>query len=211
MKDVSTNEGRTVLFVSHNMLAVKSLCTTGLLLDKGKIETAGAIEDVIFKYTSIVSQNIASFIQIEKENQDFTVHSISISNNGINGSFNIEEDLEFEIKTSGTKEYESININIFFKSSDDSIVFATCSNPERFNIGEYIFNCVIPANTLNDIIYTIDIMVVEKGPKILHHLQNIISIEGTEIKREGAWMGKFPGLLRPMNYKWTKQKVNDNV
>ena len=45
MKDVSTNEGRTVLFVSHNMLAVKSLCIfLVLLLDKGKIDTAGSIE-----------------------------------------------------------------------------------------------------------------------------------------------------------------------
>jgi lipopolysaccharide transport system ATP-binding protein len=211
MKEVSTNEGRTVLFVSHNMLAVKSLCTTGLLLDKGKIKTEGTIEDVIFKYTSLVSQNIASFIQVDKENQGFTIHTISISNNGVNGSFNIEEDLIFEIKTSGDKQFESININIFFKSTDDSIVFATCSKAERFGIGEYILNCVIPANTLNDIIYLIDIMVVENGPKILHHLQNIVSIEGVEEKREGAWMGKFPGLLRPLNYKWTKRQINDPV
>ena len=52
MKNVSTNEGRTVLFVSHNMLAVKSLCTRGLLLDNGKIEATGKIEDVIYRYTS---------------------------------------------------------------------------------------------------------------------------------------------------------------
>src|SRR6202162_2053000 len=38
MKDVSTNDGRTVLFVSHNMTAVKSLCTRGLVMDKGKVK-----------------------------------------------------------------------------------------------------------------------------------------------------------------------------
>jgi lipopolysaccharide transport system ATP-binding protein len=210
MKDVSTNEGRTVLFVSHNMLAVKSLCRSGLLLDKGTIAISGTIENVISKYTAIASQNLASFSEIERENDDFTIHSISISNNGISGTFNIEEDLIFEIKVSGNRDYESININIFFKSSDDSVIFATCSDAEKFTQGEYMYNFVIPANTLNDIIYSIDIMVVENGPKILHHLQNIISIEGMEQKREGAWMGKFPGLLRP-NYKWAKRKTDEHV
>ena len=211
MKNVSTNEGRTVLFVSHNMLAVKSLCTTGILMDKGKIQDSGQIESVIYKYTSIINQNITSFIQIEKEKSGFIVHSISISNNGINGNFNIDEDLVFEVKTSGIREFETININIFFKSSDDSIIFATCSVAEKFYMGEYILRCVIPANTLNDIIYVIDIMVVENGPKILHHLQNIVSIEGIEVKREGAWMGKFPGLLRPTNYAWSKRKINGGI
>ena len=117
----------------------------------------------------------------------------------------------FDIKTSANRDYETININIFFKTTDDSIIFATCSNPEKFIAGEYNFNCVIPANTLNDIIYAIDIMVVENGPKILHQLQNIITIEGVEIKRDGAWMGKFPGLLRPTNYKWSKQKINGDI
>jgi lipopolysaccharide transport system ATP-binding protein len=208
MKDVSTSEGRTVLFVSHNMIAVKSLCTTGLLMDKGRIAAAGTIDNVVFKYTASASQNITSFIEIGKESNGFTVHSVNISNNGISGNFNIEEDLTFDIKTSGVKDYESININIFFKMNDDSIIFATCSQPEKFTKGEYIFNCVIPANTLNDILYTIDIMVVESGSKILHDLKNIVSIEGAEEKRDGAWMGKFPGLLRPLNYKWMRRKIN---
>ncbi len=69
------------------------------------------------------------------------------------------------------------------------LVFATCSNPEKFIAGEYNFNCVIPANTLNDIIYAIDIMVVENGPKILHQLQNIITIEGVEDKKRWSMDG----------------------
>jgi hypothetical protein len=51
-------------------------------------------------------------------------------------------------------------------------------------------------------------MVVESGPKILHHLKSCISIEGMEEKREGAWLGKFPGFIRPLNYQWTKKKID---
>ena len=50
MKDVSTKEGRTVLFVSHNMAAVRQLCHTGMLLNNGEIEFVGASANVIKNY-----------------------------------------------------------------------------------------------------------------------------------------------------------------
>jgi homopolymeric O-antigen transport system ATP-binding protein len=48
-------EGRTVLFVSHNMAAVHSLCSRGLLLDGGKLSTEGAVNKVIEQYLQTVS------------------------------------------------------------------------------------------------------------------------------------------------------------
>jgi len=50
MKDVSTNYGRTVLFVSHNLGVVKELCNKGILLNNGQIEFEGSVEKVIDKY-----------------------------------------------------------------------------------------------------------------------------------------------------------------
>ena len=135
MKDVSKSEGRTVLFVSHNMLAIKSLCTTGLLMKNGSIEAAGAIDDVVLKYTAIGAQGIESLITIEKESEGFTIHSVSITDNGINGHFNIENDLTFSVIVSGSVSFESVNINIFFKSADDSLIFATCSKAENLPKG----------------------------------------------------------------------------
>lgn len=52
MKDISKGEGRTVLFVSHNMAAVKSLCTRGIVLENGKVVFEGGIEESIEKYNS---------------------------------------------------------------------------------------------------------------------------------------------------------------
>ena len=50
MKDVSDKDGRTVLFVSHNMIAVQNLCKTGLLISRGNIDMFGNIHNVIEKY-----------------------------------------------------------------------------------------------------------------------------------------------------------------
>ena len=56
MQDVSRGEGRTVLFVSHNMASIQNLCKTGILLDKGMIKTTGEVSDVINTY---ISANLA--------------------------------------------------------------------------------------------------------------------------------------------------------
>src|SRR6185503_7843085 len=66
MKDVS-GEGRTVLFVSHNMLAIKSLCSRGIWLDKGTVRENGDIEKVIDAYLSKTNQFLASFVKIDKK------------------------------------------------------------------------------------------------------------------------------------------------
>ena len=56
MQDVSRGEGRTVLFVSHNMASIQNLCKTGILLEKGSIKATGMVEDVINAY---ISANLA--------------------------------------------------------------------------------------------------------------------------------------------------------
>lgn len=52
MKDVSQGQGRTVLFVSHNMASVKSLCNTGVLLEKGMVKYIGDINETVNQYLS---------------------------------------------------------------------------------------------------------------------------------------------------------------
>lgn len=50
MKDVSSKEGRTVLFVSHNLASIKSLCTTAVLVKNGTVTLSGQVQDVIKSY-----------------------------------------------------------------------------------------------------------------------------------------------------------------
>ncbi|MFT4805296.1 MAG: lipopolysaccharide transport system ATP-binding protein [Psychroserpens sp.] len=62
MKDVSRNDGRSVLFVSHNMKSIKSLCKSGIVLENGSIEHAGDIDSIVDKY--IGEQDMRSKIKI---------------------------------------------------------------------------------------------------------------------------------------------------
>ena len=50
MQEVSQGGGRTVLFVSHNMASVRSLCTRGILLENGCVKQQGDIETIVSSY-----------------------------------------------------------------------------------------------------------------------------------------------------------------
>lgn len=52
MQDVSRGEGRTVLFVSHNMTSIRSLCNTGILLENGMVREQGEINTIVSHYLS---------------------------------------------------------------------------------------------------------------------------------------------------------------
>lgn len=206
MGDVSKGEGRTVLFVSHNMLALKSLCTKGLFLEDGKLNCTGNVDLVANKYFS--HNELSSYKEINQTHDGFTVKTIKVSDNGINGNFDIEKDLEVYVHVHSHKPFPLININLFFNTNEGSLIFATCSKAEAHPIGEHLYKCIVPANTLNDNTYLIDIMVVENKEKPFLHLKDIMSIEGVESKREGSWLGKFPGLIRPTTYQWEKLTIN---
>ena len=67
MKDVSVNDGRTVLFVSHNMAAVQKLCSTGILMQQGQVLMTGNIEVVTDSYMQhgFLNSNEAVFEPVE--------------------------------------------------------------------------------------------------------------------------------------------------
>ncbi|HVG42229.1 MAG TPA: ABC transporter ATP-binding protein [Chitinophagaceae bacterium] len=69
MKDVSTNEGRTVLFVSHNLPAVKQLCDRGVLLKNGTMYYKGDIKSTLDKYMVLQKTVVETDLITRKDRQ----------------------------------------------------------------------------------------------------------------------------------------------
>ncbi|MFN4285584.1 MAG: ABC transporter ATP-binding protein [Lacibacter sp.] len=75
MKDVSNKEGRTVLFVSHNLSAINSLCNKGLLLQNGRVQMMGNVDKVLNAY-QLSGKKLMSELNLEKR---FGTGSIKIA------------------------------------------------------------------------------------------------------------------------------------
>ncbi|VXC16169.1 Lipopolysaccharide transport system ATP-binding protein [Flavobacterium sp. 9R] len=72
MQDISKGEGRTVLFVSHNMAAVKSLCTRGIVMEQGRVVFEGGINDSINLYLNLdKKKNTSTEVVISDSNRRF--------------------------------------------------------------------------------------------------------------------------------------------
>jgi lipopolysaccharide transport system ATP-binding protein len=70
MKDVSKGDGRTVLFVSHNMGSIRSLCKNGILLKDGMVVYTGEVNDVVDKYIQVYNLDNISSMTITDANRD---------------------------------------------------------------------------------------------------------------------------------------------
>lgn len=123
MKDISRGDGRTVLFVSHNMAAVKSLCNRGILLENGGVKFEGNIDDTVKEY-----------LKVNVKNDNYVVDE----------NLEINKDVFFtEIKII---DEESKNRRVFFYDEQINISFKLKINDNKLN---YCVFCIILDCNLN--------------------------------------------------------------
>lgn len=110
MKDVSTAGGRTVLFVSHNMAAVRNLCKSGIVLKNGMIDFVGSAESAIEHYlnSNYEVENKAIKDAITYKSPFLTIESISINGTTSTESMVVsnQESINLEIVGSTTEPFE---------------------------------------------------------------------------------------------------------
>lgn len=141
MGDVSKGEGRTVLFVSHNMAAVSNLCRSGILLDKGILMETGNIENVCLAYKQLRSTGYEKYMATKKT--DIYVSEAIL--NADTDEFYGTEKIKFQVKLHN----ELINnsnafILVRVMDIDDQPIFSS----ETAIGNKSIFDFSIPANTL---------------------------------------------------------------
>jgi lipopolysaccharide transport system ATP-binding protein len=140
MQDISKTEGRTVLFVSHNMAAVKSLCTRGIVLENGKLKFDGKVEDALDVYSNI-SKSLdykvvfdAETVRSGNKNIEFKSIEIVNQNNKNTQEYSIGDDLIIKIKiknNSGEKRSE-MGIQVF--TTEEMPVFHMMPRDSNFEI-----------------------------------------------------------------------------
>ena len=82
MQDISAGGGRTVLFVSHNMASVKSLCTRAIILENGRKTYQGGTDESINVYLRMGNEkgstHLRYFDKNEFKDKDFEIHSVGV-------------------------------------------------------------------------------------------------------------------------------------
>jgi len=133
-------EGRTVLFVSHNMGVIGSLCNTGFLLDKGKLLSSGSTEDTIRQYelatmNSFSSEGFAPGIlfsnnAIEGDKFEFLEISLIDKQGNLIPQIKTFDDCTFKIKFISPKVQNNGSVAIFVQTVNGIIVLRLATRPD---------------------------------------------------------------------------------
>ena len=212
MQDISRREGRTVLFVSHNMAAVKSLCSRGIVLEEGGIKFSGKIDEAIDVYLndsnysackkwSIEDAPKSDFIRllevkVQNKNKEISANHSIIDEIYVEFTYEILK--EDQLFTHGFNLFNSHNIHVFSSHDKDS---STLKNP--LSLGIYKKTIVIPGNFLAESGYSCSFAIMRYNPFHVefHEMEivgfNIIDELGDNTAR-GSYSGGFPGVIRPL-------------
>ncbi|TXG38853.1 ABC transporter ATP-binding protein [Seonamhaeicola maritimus] len=206
MQDISRGQGRTVLFVSHNMASVKSLCTRALVLEHGEVVYNGSTDDAVSFYL----KGGADLLNHRKfgnaiNKEVFHLHQISVKNTNRLVDDAIVEDAEIEIKTflnfkAPNPEDYHITYHIFNEMGDPMFSFSSTKAPLKQ--GENIMSCYFPKGFLQSGQYFLSFFFIKDKRKAICIEKDIISFVVADGTRDiGVYMGKEPGYIRPQ-FEW---------
>lgn len=202
MNTVTRSEGRTVIFVSHNLTAVKDLCKSGILLDKGKMIYTGKMEETIIQYQKNRERSTNyrhdGDVQQAFGNENIRIREFSVQptrgkiidiNSGIhvkikffNYTPNINLDVTFELRT--YEELAVFHVPALITTNNDSKVReyeVEYEIPPYFlNAGNYYFRLSFGINQVDPLLWW----------------DHAIAFEVHNVKL-GVISDVFPGVVRP--------------
>lgn len=209
MKDVSS-KGRTVLFVSHNMTSVRSLCSRALLLDSGMVTVEGPVELVIDEYLEGISVESLSRRWTEPSSapgpEGIQLRSAEIVAGCEDGRPRVNTPIDITFEILNEKPRSNLNFSLVMYTGGSTPVFNSVSDRKPFPVGIISGTCHIPAHLLNDEVYTLRLLVVEDG-RVLLDQREILSFKVEEGERTGPWHGKWLGVVRP-SLEWETRSVS---
>lgn len=209
MGDVSRG-GRTVLFVSHNMTAVQSLCSRAVLIEQGHVVADGTPGEVIHQYmggaTALTGER--TWEPDSAPRSPLVVlraARIRSGSAGVTGSVScIDEfsvEFDYEIKHSGSR----IGTTLIVRNSDGVTVFTSLSSADPNwrsvgrSTGSYRSTCTIPADLLAEDLYAISVVFWSDNYQLTLSEPDVlrVSVEGP-CRARADYMWQFDGVVAPL-------------
>ena len=194
MKDVS-GQGRTVLFVSHNIAAIKSLCTKGLYLKNGRVEKSGLIEPVIAEYFSehkkIAETGIipAEFSKVSMGNGDAFFRKVYVTdkNDRVVKELAFGERFRVHLEFEAMKDLSECTLNLLIGTEGgDNFAYTADKNfnvhhSKSFAKGMHTVEIDVDAKLLPGTFYFTAGISLAKNGYALNWIENVYSISVSKI------------------------------
>jgi lipopolysaccharide transport system ATP-binding protein len=214
MSDV-TSQGRTVMFVSHNMGAVQRLCTRSILLERGEIVAVGPSPEIVQRYIAGAFVERSEYSQVTAPDKAMNLRRIALVDEGGNGTcavpwhqpFRFVIDYEVNKKTSGC----SVGIALFAAEGACAFVSADFDcHPELLGGREpgcYRSEVEIPEKWLNTGRYSVMVSIADSLDHVYDNKETIVfTVVETENPGSHHGINFRRGVLQPLLH-WTTKRL----
>lgn len=201
MGDVTKGEGRTILFVSHNMTAIKELCTSGILMKNGLVNFKGDILETIIEYQKDYELSTTYLAEsTEKAIGNDNIKILEFSAKPINGKL-IDIDSGIRIKLQFYNAQPNINLDATFelRNFEELVVYHVgkiISYENDSKTGIYTIEFDMPPGMLNSGNYYFKLYFGKNQTELLFGIDNLIGFEVENVK-VGEKTHIYPGIIRP--------------
>ena len=193
-------QGRTVLFVSHNMTALQSLCSRAIWLSDGEMKDDGPASSVVTRYLQANAETMLDHTWDDSDpkmgHEGLRLHRARVlAKDPLH--ITVADPLSLEITYSNEIPNTRLNVSLHLYNLEGSCVFNSISPAEVFPVGRIVTRCQIPANMLNDSYYRLHVMLVKDTSVVVLQHPEAVLFEVYDVPREQNWYGKWPGVVRP--------------
>ena len=213
MSDVS-RQGRTIVFVSHNMTALQRLCTRVVWLNGGKVTDAGVPRKVIDHY--LQTNAVANLESVWEDNltapgnERVRLRSVRVLPRTDPGEpITVHTPLRIEFIYRNHVPGTVLNVSMFLNNLEEVCVFNIASDFAPRPAGLIRHTVEIPGNFLNTGSYYINMLIVKDSSIGILLQNNVVSFEVVEGEVVGNWYGRQPGAVRPQ-LKWMSEVIEAN-
>ncbi|MFA4942878.1 MAG: ABC transporter ATP-binding protein [Patescibacteria group bacterium] len=163
MDEITKKEGRTILFVSHNLVAVQQICNKCLLLEEGKIVDYGSVEKMVTRYMNS-DNSVRLYDDQIKKNAQITKISVLNSQKVASTQIGIDECFYIEVEYDVKQEINQAILALVLYSVSGELLFMTTENDRtgetrKYEVGKYKALVAIPSFLLNVGNYYFDISI----------------------------------------------------
>lgn len=200
--------GRTVLFVSHNLTALRNLCTSGLLLDRGSALPKAGIDAILGEYVFGASKctRVVDLPATRDGHAAAYLRRVAVAgvDSSTTGQLSVDTPIDIEVDVNVSRDDADIAPFLHCYDGDGILVFSSGSffqkelSGVRLARGTQRFRCRIPENLLNDGEYTLDVMLVSNRVDVISTEASIIRfrVDDSPLQVEG-WHWRPRGVIRP--------------
>jgi lipopolysaccharide transport system ATP-binding protein len=204
MKDVSQNQDRTVLFVSHNLASLQTLCNKGILISQGRLVAQDDIDSTVSRYLSEF-QNSKVFTEKMNDKLDSDkVRLVDIRLKDNQHDYYLQDEIVIEIHFKVLEDIVlSHSISVFTEFEEYLLSSPSQTDAQYYqqkhSPGEYVTYYTLPSTFFNDLSYSVTYLMVSSNLKVLIQLDKALFFKvNDDGKNRNNYFGKWLGSTRPM-------------